>query len=198
MTPTTILTYTGQRLDLAAPDPAAINLTDIAHGLAHTIRWRGALGPLTVAQHSVLCAMHYRLAGNPAAQRLALLHDAAEAYLGDVPSPAKRACPHGDLDHLEADLLRVISQRFALDRTPAELVTAVDLDVRAWEVQTYRPRTWVGVQLTALFGSPSRPVLCEDQGWAYFLNEARPWSAGEAEQVFLDISHRTLVLEDPT
>jgi uncharacterized protein len=198
MTPTTILTYSGARLDLAAPDPAAICLTDIAHGLAHTIRWRGALGPLTVAQHSVLCAMHYRLAGNPAAQRLALLHDAAEAYLGDVPSPAKRACPHGDLDLLELDIVHAIARRFELDLAQSELVAAVDLDMRAWEVQSYRPRTWGGVDLTATFGAPSRQSMCEDQGWAYFLNEARPWGAGEAEQIFLDISYRTLDIEDPT
>lgn len=195
MNATTILTYTGQRLDLAHPDPQAINLTDIAHGLAHTIRWRGALGPLTVAQHAVLCAAHYRLAGNPAAQRLALLHDAAEAYLGDVPSPAKRACPHGDLDHLEGDLMRAIAARFDLDLYQDIIVSEVDLDVRAWEVQTFRCEHWNRVSLAAIFGAPSRDRI-RDEDYIFDYADIELWPLDEAWMLFESVAI-DLGLEEP-
>lgn len=84
---TCILTRSGRMLDLANPRPEDICLEDIASGLANTIRFRGALGvPLTVAQHSVL--LSYWTGFTDEQRRFALLHDAAEAYLGDIPAPA--------------------------------------------------------------------------------------------------------------
>jgi hypothetical protein len=86
---TCILTRSGKMLDLANPRPEDICLEDIASGLANTIRYRGALGvPLTVAQHSVL--LSYWTGFTDDQRRFALLHDAAEAYLGDIPAPAHR------------------------------------------------------------------------------------------------------------
>lgn len=162
MTPTTMTTYTGKALDLAAPHYSAITLEDIAVGLTHTIRWRGMFGPLTVAQHSVICAHHHLLADNRAARRLALLHDAAEAYLGDVPSPAKHACRHGDLEALEGALMLEIAR--ALDLVPAwdRLVREVDLDVRAWEVFNFGANApWLQGNLRTEVGLPTRTELGE-------------------------------------
>jgi hypothetical protein len=83
--PTSKLTYSGRMVDLLRPDPEQIELIDIAHALARITRFTGHGDQcFTVAQHSV---MVHDIARVP----WALLHDAAEAYVGDVSSPMKVA-----------------------------------------------------------------------------------------------------------
>jgi 5'-deoxynucleotidase YfbR-like HD superfamily hydrolase len=88
-----IVTASGLRVSLLNPHPQVISIRDIAHHLALTNRFCGAtLFPYSVAQHSVLVADLLVKAG--AAPRLALLgllHDAHEAYLHDLTTPAKQA-----------------------------------------------------------------------------------------------------------
>lgn len=95
-----MLTRSGHVVDLRDPDPATLDIEDIAHSLAKQPRYLGH-GPMSyhysVAEHSILMARHIaaRYRGRP---RLAagialatLLHDAAEAYTGDMPYPVKHA-----------------------------------------------------------------------------------------------------------
>lgn len=154
---TQVLTASGRMLDFAKPDKSRIELSDIATGLSCAIRWRGALGPLTVAQHSVVCSCHIALEGSLPAQRFALLHDAAEAYMGDVPRPAKSACLATGIVDVEDRLLREILTKFGTlpDSNTMELVHHVDQDVLRWEVDTFRPASWRGVDTEAIFGAPS-------------------------------------------
>lgn len=64
-----------------------VNIHDIASALAQINRFGGrGIFPYTVAQHSVAVASHIE---NPVWKRFALLHDSAEAYLGDVCKPIK-------------------------------------------------------------------------------------------------------------
>lgn len=88
-----IVTQSGLRVSLLNPHPQVIAIRDIAHHLALTNRFCGAtLFPYSVAQHSVIVAELLEKTG--AAPRLALLgllHDAHEAYLHDLTTPAKRA-----------------------------------------------------------------------------------------------------------
>lgn len=71
-------------------DSASLKIEDIANALAHTVRWRGALGPWSVAEHSLLVAKALKKRdAAPITQLFGLLHDAAEAILGDMPSPLK-------------------------------------------------------------------------------------------------------------
>jgi hypothetical protein len=66
-----------------------IGLEDIALRLARIHRWAAA-APYTVAEHSIACACLVRADGFAEhVQRWALLHDAAEAWLGDVPAPLR-------------------------------------------------------------------------------------------------------------
>lgn len=94
---TAIATVTGRVIDFLNPDPEQISLDDIARGLSRAPRYAGQTEkPYTVIQHSLLVA---HLA--PAEHRLhALLHDAPEAYLCDVPSPFKRAMRLIDLERV--------------------------------------------------------------------------------------------------
>ena len=90
-----ILTATGRDFPLSGlptvmPD-AAPRIEDIAHALAQINRYTGhAARPYSVAEHSLLVCDIVRAKGlNAHAQLLALLHDAHEAYCGDVASPTK-------------------------------------------------------------------------------------------------------------
>lgn len=68
-----------------------VDLQDIAHALAQINRFTGhARRPYSVAEHSLLAAQIARELGyGPAVQLAALMHDAHEAYTGDVSSPVK-------------------------------------------------------------------------------------------------------------
>ncbi len=134
----------GRRLDLLNPDPADIEITDIAHGLARVARWNGqTVGPhaFSVAQHTVIveeiaAALPFECgflaqdddanhSANPPSptdwdatcRKAALLHDAAEYVIGDLISPFKSAIGL-DYKAFEMRLLAAIHLRFDL---PAQL-----------------------------------------------------------------------------
>ncbi|MBJ2114435.1 deoxyribonucleoside 5-monophosphate phosphatase [Serratia ureilytica] len=86
MTPS-IITYTGKTLSLDNLTTESIDLIDIAKGLSNECRFGGQCEEFySVAQHSILVSLlvplPYALEG--------LLHDAAEAFIGDMPSPFKK------------------------------------------------------------------------------------------------------------
>lgn len=82
-----ILLNSGGRFDYLQPEKSIFTIHDIAQGLSRINRFLGqTLTPLSVAQHSV--NVSYLV---PADQALAaLLHDAAEAFVGDVATPLKQ------------------------------------------------------------------------------------------------------------
>lgn len=90
-----ITTFTGVRFSFLDPKPEQFRIRDIAHSLAFTARFRGHTTRFySVAEHSLLVAALARENGRSLdVQTAALMHDAHEAYVGDVPSPLKWACP---------------------------------------------------------------------------------------------------------
>jgi len=82
---------TGNEVDLETPHPDSFDIYDIALGLSNTSRYAGQTDPsLNVAQHSVNVAETLQQNGaTEETQLYGLLHDLGEAYLGDVPRPAK-------------------------------------------------------------------------------------------------------------
>jgi len=106
-TPNSIRTFTGKTFDLKIMDPESICIEDIAHGLAQRPRFAGQLKEFySVAQHSIWVGTKL-----PREHKLAaLLHDASEAYLGDMPSPFKKLMP--DFKHYEDQLMQVIAKKF--------------------------------------------------------------------------------------
>lgn len=86
------LAWTGSGfINCRDPKPEEIRLEDIARGLSLEARWKPAAERFySVARHSVMVAELVREAGGGlAAQRFGLLHDAPEAYIGDLPRPWK-------------------------------------------------------------------------------------------------------------
>lgn len=82
----TIMTHTGRLVDVLRPDPANVCIGDIAHALSHICRYTGHVSrTYTVAEHCLHAS--YLGVGDPLA---CLMHDAAEAYIGDIATPLKR------------------------------------------------------------------------------------------------------------
>jgi hypothetical protein len=101
------LLRSGLLVDLEHPRSADIKFSDISHALAHTIRFGGhGEHSTTVAQHSV----HVSHICPPHLARWGLLHDAAEAYLGDMSTELKRVLPY--FKELERRFARAISIHF--------------------------------------------------------------------------------------
>jgi hypothetical protein len=79
-------TYSGVRFDLSNPNPDDVRLDDIALHLAGQSRFLGAYRPLwSVAEHCILVSQFAPTGW----EKHGLLHDAAEAYIGDIITPVK-------------------------------------------------------------------------------------------------------------
>lgn len=137
--PAWFTTYTGRRVDLGHPRPADVELEDVAHHLAHLCRFGGASRRFySVAEHSVLVSYVV----TPALALVGLLHDAHEAYLGDVVSPHKRLL--GRVTPLEAELARAwdaaIGERLGVDLSHRPEVQEADLATLHHEMAALMPR----------------------------------------------------------
>lgn len=86
-----IRTYSGRSVSLATPSAADIDIRDIACSLSRINRFSGATRlPINVADHSLNVARLLSMRkAPPATQMLGLLHDAHEAYLGDITAPVR-------------------------------------------------------------------------------------------------------------
>ena len=125
-----IQTYTGVRFDLEAPTPEMIRIEDIAHALALINRFAGhTREPYSVARHSIYVAEVLP----PSLKLEGLLHDAAEAYLGDVTSPLKELLP--DYRIIETRVEDVIRRKFNLPAIASHEVRVADLRLCATELR---------------------------------------------------------------
>lgn len=123
-------TFTGRAFYPLDPRPQDIDHVDIAHALSMTCRYGGHTSRFySVAEHCVL--MSYAVA--PEHALWALLHDAGEAYVGDMVRPLKLSMP--DYRVVEDRIMSAICQRFGIPaECPAEVKEAdsrILLDERA-------------------------------------------------------------------
>lgn len=126
--PGAISTISRRKVNPLTTSVANIDINDIAHALSRQCRYNGhTTGHLSVARHSIWVADRVRevLYRNPRPlpldQRLqliltALLHDAAEAYLGDLVKPLKHSEFGAAYLEAERDLEAKIARRFGLAR----------------------------------------------------------------------------------
>jgi Predicted hydrolases of HD superfamily len=103
-------TYTGKAFYPLDPRPEDIDPVDIAHALSLLCRFNGHVNRFySVAEHCVLLST----AVSDENKLWALLHDATEAYVGDMVRPLKR---HMDYYvDVENTVMHAIAQRFGLD-----------------------------------------------------------------------------------
>lgn len=123
----TITLASGKLFDFLDPHGSDFDIDDIAHGLAHVCRYAGQCRAFySVAEHSMLVAD--TVEDYPYE---ALLHDAAEAFIGDVTRPFKQLLP--EYKRIEATVEDAIIERFGLDRRCRDAVKRADLRVLAAE-----------------------------------------------------------------
>ncbi len=84
---------------------------DVGHHLAMICRWGGAVSNFfSVAEHSVIVSLYV----DPSIAREALMHDATEAYLGDVVRPIKESPEFAAYRAHEDRMHAVVAERFGL------------------------------------------------------------------------------------
>ena len=127
VTSTQKLTFSGKVVDLANFTSEDFEPIDAFIALARTARWGGHTSkPYSVLQHSMACAMIDR-------QHAAywLLHDIAEAYIGDVPTPLKQACPAiRDFEHqIRLEIFDCFDEHFAhYDSDPDKAMLVIEYE----------------------------------------------------------------------
>ena len=124
-----ITTYTRKHFDPVNPDPALICIEDIAHALPMICRGNGHVSSFwSVGEHCILCAKE--AAARRYSNRLvlaALLHDASECYMSDVPRPLKQNMKK--YKEYENNLLDVIYAKFlgsALSEEEEKIIKEID------------------------------------------------------------------------
>jgi uncharacterized protein len=123
-------TFTGRHVYPLAPDPSQIEIEDIGRSLSHLCRFLGHTEDFySVAQHSVLVS-HLVPPGDA---MWGLLHDAGEAYLGDLPAPIKRDPEMQFYRVAEDRLMCAIAARFGLRPEMPESVKRADRFLLATE-----------------------------------------------------------------
>lgn len=118
-----IQTVSGGKFHLLAPTPEEVNLDDITWSLSMQCRYVGHVDRhYSVAEHSWL--LSYAVAPEHALH--ALMHDATEAYVGDMSGPLKLLLPA--YKEIENKIWDAIAQKFGI--TPELPAEVKDADAR--------------------------------------------------------------------
>ncbi len=130
--------YSGMRFWVLEPRADEITYDDICIGLARAFRYRGQTrDAYSVAEHSVIVSLYVEKFARERGwkeddvltmAREALLHDAPEAYIGDIARPLKRQKVMKGYGKVEALWEKAIAEHFNLKTTPYshELIKEVD------------------------------------------------------------------------
>lgn len=164
---TEIITRGGRFVDLLDPQPESIHIEDIAYSLARQIRFVGHSPGWNVALHSLwvsqACSTDYALEG--------LLHDASEAYLGDVSRPLKWILGTVYTD-LEERFQRLIARVYSLQWDCHEIIKPMDNFACSVELGQFWP---------VEYGSAA-------------LDQLEPLDSDLSEQLFLAEFHRLYLM----
>jgi hypothetical protein len=116
-----IQTFSGACFWPLDPRPEDVNIIDIAHALSMKCRFGGHTKRFySVAEHSILVSLFC----DPPVALWGLLHDAAEAYSADVPSPLKASL--AGWDDMEDRIMAAVAARFGLTGPEPEAVRYFD------------------------------------------------------------------------
>lgn len=132
LTEPSILTRSGQAFYYERPDDFDYSLADIGYALGNLCRYAGQNGWWSVAQHSLLVAW----LAEPRDKLRALLHDASEAFLVDVPGPLKRMDCMVGYRELEAQVMRAIHREFGILEDAEAEKRVKRADILAYEMES--------------------------------------------------------------
>jgi uncharacterized protein len=128
-----IRTHSGIYLNPLYPSTEDIVIEDIAHALSNICRFAGHTNRFySVAEHSVWVATHVnkirknlgRIFIDHKLVLSALMHDAAEAYLLDLPTPIKKKLAAYSI--AEDNLLQIIARKYNFDYPFTEEIHLAD------------------------------------------------------------------------
>lgn len=129
-----ITTFTGRRIWPTEITSNDIDPLDIAHALSNLCRYNGHVDQFySVAQHS--CLLHDYGPDDQDVRRQLLLHDATEAYIGDMVAPLKHLDAFEFYRELEDDVAIAIADRFDLPYILNPIVKELDLSIREAEIR---------------------------------------------------------------
>lgn len=138
-------TSTGGKMYPGSP-AQGVRISDIANGLALTCRYSGQ-GDVekfySVAEHSVLMAEYALQDVGPHAAMYALLHDAAEAYMGDL-VPAVKNALGGSWKSIEDGITDCIMRKYSVRQDFKRYVKVLDMRMVPVEkaVLMRHPQEW--------------------------------------------------------
>lgn len=144
----TIKVAAGHYVDLMNPDPATIDIESIAAALSKICRFGGHTPSFySVAEHSVMATV---LAANEGyvgeALKAVLLHDATEAFLGDMVKPLK--VHMSAYQSVEKRMEQAIADRFGVDFAMfRDVIHRYDMQMLKLEKNRFWPRdktVWAG------------------------------------------------------
>lgn len=167
LTTSYVSTFSGNRFYPLEPRIDRVAIEDIAHGLAYQCRFNGQTCEFySVAQHSLVVSALVP----PPLRLAALLHDAAEAYLGDMVKPLKVLLP--EFGVIEEKVSAIIADTFGLDFSDYGPIKRADLIALATEKRDLMPHS---VERWAYL-----------DGIAVLPDTIVPMSPGAAKHAFLD------------
>lgn len=115
-----IWTNSGKKFSYNYTEPDQICIEDIANALSKICRYAGHIDKFySVADHCCNLVEYEESNGitNPIYLLGVLLHDAAEAYLADIPAPAKKLLP--DFKAKEKEIYAIIAKKFGVPNDEA-------------------------------------------------------------------------------
>jgi 5'-deoxynucleotidase YfbR-like HD superfamily hydrolase len=163
-----IHTYTGRKFWPLNPRVEDIHIQDIAGALSKINRFGGhSIRAYSVGQHCILGSYEVeRLTKDPVIALAFLLHDASEAYLGDVVRPVKHLPEFAFYREAEAKMNKVIEEKFNVSLDQA-IVHEIDNLMLLTE---FRDLTLNGHELA---------------GNKKLLDKIEPWAHRETEEYYL-------------
>jgi len=131
-----IQTYTNVEFDIFNATENDVLIIDIAHALSNICRFGGHCKEFySVAQHSI----HVSQLVQPKYKLHALLHDASEAYLGDIPRPIKHSHEFKFYRGIEKNISSIIYKKYKLPEELHSTITNADTQMLMLEANTLMP-----------------------------------------------------------
>ena len=179
-----IQSFSGGQFFPLDPKMEEINIRDIAHSLSLICRFNGHCKTMySVAEHSIrvvdIVRKLNRRAKNSYVELYALLHDAAEAYIGDICRPTKQMLPK--IKEIEDDIMKVIMDSFKL----TQKTTNCDFILSKINYETIK-------RADDIMLATEQRDLMQRCDWNWTLSEQPddeiiiPYSSQDAERLFIE------------